>query len=148
MALGIPVPGHWAELLERVVGRRVAEDWALRGRLVDADEARAAGALQAVVRAGEGSAAGPGVAAAPPWRRDRDACVAWCVARAAEALRHPDAGRAATKTVLRGDFAARWRDGCAEAAAAGWDLLCVPETRDTLGATLARLSGGTRRAKL
>ncbi|OSX71409.1 hypothetical protein BU14_0537s0016 [Porphyra umbilicalis] len=107
VALGLPVPPRWADLTARLLGGGVAERVLGAGRRLSAADAAAVGLVDAVV-ASPADLTGAAVAAA------------------AAVLRHPDAGRVATKAAFRSAFADAWAAGAAAEAEELWGVLSDP----------------------
>ena len=124
VALGIPVPAYWAQLMVRTIGQRPAERILGFGVMVEPQEAKALGMVDAVV--------------------SRDSLDATASATMAQLLKAPDPGRRATKASLRSEFAQAWADYCTKEVPGSWRLLTAPATIEALGAVLARLGKGKR----
>ena len=88
VALGIPVPGYWAQLMARIVGDGLAEQICLEGTMMDA---------ASCVRHGLAHVAVPAALV-----------VDEAVRRVLEILKHPDHGRQTTKELMRGEFSRAW----------------------------------------
>lgn len=114
VALGIPVPRMWGRLLARVVGQAASERLCLSASLVKPARALELGLVDAIVSGDAAALRAAGIAAA---RR---------LVRAG-----PDAGRAATKTNARGDFAREWTAFAPVEAVGAWAML---ESESTVGA--------------
>lgn len=132
VALGIPVPKFWAELLGRTAGAAAAERLVLSGRMVSSREAAALGLADGVA---ETDAQADVEALAVRWVE--------------EAVRLPPAARAATKQSGRAEFCARWRAYYREEEPRyGWAAISRPEAVAAIRGVLARLSssgGGGKR---
>lgn len=155
VALGIPVPTVWGRLLARVVGWAPAEALLRGGVLLPAAAAASAGMVDELV-AVPVTSSGAGNQAAASTAATR-AVIAAAIRRARAQLRLADGGRVATKTALRGEFAAEWAAGAPADAARVWALLRMPQVVTTLGKVLASLArrkrdtsgeGGRGRARL
>ena len=124
VALGIPVPRYWAELMARVVGRPAAERLLLSGRMLSPPEAAAAGLVDELVPTG-------------------DELLPAARAALARMLAVHAGARSATKAHLRGTFGDAWLRYAREeeAAPSGYALIEDPGTVAVVGAAIARLSG-------
>ncbi|GLC38055.1 hypothetical protein PLESTB_000441900 [Pleodorina starrii] len=118
--LGIPVPKFWGLLMGRVIGPKVAEDILLSGRMLQAEEAKRLGLVDAVVPA--------------------EKLMESAVAIARRACKQPQAARAASKLLLREDFIKAWEAFYPTEAEYGWGFLSSASTIAVLGAAMQRLS--------
>jgi len=127
VALGIPVPGYWARLMARVVGEGPASTLCLGGamvpslRCVELGLADVAVPCSLVVSEAEG--------------------------RVRRLLRMPDQGRAATKELMRGEFARAWIAQAGREAEYGWGQLEAPAAVASLKAVFDRLGAGKKRER-
>ncbi|OSX70206.1 hypothetical protein BU14_0855s0002 [Porphyra umbilicalis] len=131
VALGIPVPAMWARLLARVVGWAPAEALLRGGVMLPAAAAAKTGLVDELVEPGA-PAGGRGAG---------EAVVTAALRRARRQLRLADPGRVATKSALRGGFAAEWAVDAPADASRVWGLLTQPAVVATLGRVLAQLAG-------
>lgn len=122
VALGIPVPAYWAQLMQRTVGQRTAEKLLPFGLLVSAEEALRYGLVDQLVPAGE---------------LDQAAETA-----ISQLLKVADAPRHATKLHLRDAFSRQWQDFAPKEAEQAWGLLSHPKTVQALDGVLQKLSKG------
>jgi 3,2-trans-enoyl-CoA isomerase len=129
VALGIPVPKYWCAILISIVGTVTGESMLFGAKLINSNEALAAGFLHSVL----------------PDTVGQQGLVA-----AAEALTSqmqktgPQIARAATKLNIRGDFIARWKAYLPEESKLGWAGLSSSATVKALGQVLERLSGAKK----
>lgn len=124
VALGIPVPGFWARLLGRVVGKGPAHDMCINGAMLPAAKCVDLGLAHVSVPC--------------------HAVASEAESRVRRALELPDAGRVATKELIRGAFARAWRDFAEEEARYGWGQLCKPAAIASLDKVFARLKKGSQ----
>lgn len=129
VALGIGVPPYWAETMCALVGRGVAEKLLIGAKMTPAQEALRIGLVDEVVA-------------------DAEALMPAVEKLCAKMLKFPDAGRVATKHVLRNKLSVAWEAYADEEARKGWEMLSQPSTVASLSAVLARLSGAGKKAKL
>jgi 3,2-trans-enoyl-CoA isomerase len=124
VAIGIPVPKFWAQLMGRVVGAAAGERLVLSGRMVNATEALQLGLVDAL---SEGRAQADVLALAQAWVE--------------ASVKLPPEARAATKQSGRAEFCAQWRRYYTEEEPAyGWRAISHPAAVKTLKAVLERLS--------
>lgn len=124
VALGIPVPAYWAQLMERTVGQRAAERLLSFGLMASADEALRYGLVDQLVPNAQLDAAAE--AAIVPL------------------LKVSDVARHATKSHLRDAFSRQWQDFAPKEAEQAWGLLSHPKTVQSLDAVMQRLSKGKK----
>ena len=121
-ALGIPVPEYWMRVMARTIGRRRTEALLQKGQLLDAARAAQCGLVDELVD-------------------DSAALLAAAEREAAERLTVPEAGRAASKRLMREQLSQQWEAQWREEADSSWKLLSEEKTVKQLGRVLERLSG-------
>ncbi len=124
VALGIPVPAYWAQLMLRTVGQRIAEKLLPYGLLATADEALRYGLVDQL---------------SPAAQLDKTAEDVM-----GQMLKAPDGARHATKSHLRKSFSDEWQDFAPKEAEQAWGMLNHPKTIASLEGVLARLSKGKK----
>jgi 3,2-trans-enoyl-CoA isomerase len=127
VALGIPVPTFWAELMVSVVGKREGELMLQKGLLYRSADLLRVSMVDEVLESG-------------------DEVLPAAVAEAQRWLQNPDSGRIETKLVLRSDLATRWAAGTDKEAESVWDSTSKPSTIASLQKVIERLSGGGKKA--
>lgn len=120
VAIGIPVPAYWAQLMQRTIGQRAAERLLPYGIMLQAEEALNIGLVDRLTPASQLLEAAEGAMQGM--------------------LKVFDAGRQATKRHLREAFAKEWEDYCEGEAAYGWQLISHPKTVQAMESVLQRLS--------
>lgn len=120
VALGIPVPAYWAQLMVRTIGQRPAERLLEFGLMPSAAEALQLGLVDELAKV-----------------EDLLASAENAMAKMLEA---PDPGRQATKLSLREEFSKAWAEFSKPEAEGGWKLLSHPKTIQALEAVIQRLS--------
>ena len=121
-ALSMPVPQYWMLVLSRTVGWRRTEVMLQRGLLLSAQQAVQCGLVDEVVD-------------------DRAALLTAAEREAAERLRVPEAGRLASKRLMREELSQQWEAQWRSEADSSWTLLSSEETVKQIGRVLQRLSG-------
>jgi len=120
VALGIPVPEYWGQLMAKTIGQRATERLLLTGTLPTAEEALRLGLIDETASA--------------------DQLTATAEARMLELLKAPAGARAQTKSQLRSSFAREWEGFCSKEADGAWKMLSSPVVVEALGQVLQRLS--------
>lgn len=131
VALGISVPKYWGMLMQNTVGAGPAEKLLQFAVMVAPDEAKELGLIDEIVH--------------------RHKLQAAAEAAITQLLKVPDAGRAETKRLLRGDFASAWRKYLDSEAEYAWNMLSSKEIVAYLRNVLDRLAGKksqTRQSKM
>ena len=131
VALGISVPGNWVKLMVSIIGQGKSDKLCQYARSVGADDALRIGLVDKVVS-------------------DAGALEAESIRMAQEILKLPDAGRAITKDLLRGELGRAWGNTTAleEEAHKAWGHLTKEETVAALKGVMARLSKPKKEAKM
>ncbi len=124
VAIGIPVPAYWAQLMQRTIGQRSAEKLLPYGLMPKADEALRIGLVDALVPA--------------------EALTRAAEETIAQMLKVFDGGRQATKGHLRRAFAKEWEAYCEGEAVEGWRLISHPQTVQAMEGILQKLSKGKK----
>eukprot|EP00746_Dinoflagellata_sp_MGD_P003314 gnl/MRDRNA2_/MRDRNA2_106438_c0_seq1.p1 gnl/MRDRNA2_/MRDRNA2_106438_c0~~gnl/MRDRNA2_/MRDRNA2_106438_c0_seq1.p1 ORF type:complete len:294 (+),score=70.97 gnl/MRDRNA2_/MRDRNA2_106438_c0_seq1:80-883(+) len=123
VALGIPVPQYWIELMASTIGQRQAELALQTGIMIPSERLLQINMVDVVVK-------------------EPSEVLPRAVQEAGRWLKNQDAGRAATKAVLRGPLAKRWADGTDSEASQVWASISDPKTVAMLKAVQERLGGG------
>lgn len=124
VALGIPVPAYWAQLMVRTIGQRPAEKLLQFGVMSSAEEALKLGLVDTLVPS-----------------QNLQATAEESMLKMLQAL---DLGRQATKLSLRDEFSKTWEEFSKTEAIGGWQLLSHPKTVKALEGVLQRLSKGKK----
>lgn len=124
VALGIPVPDYWAQLMARVIGTGAAAGQLQFARMASASEAKQLRLIDQV-------------SSAPELLPTAEALMA-------AALKLPDYGRHITKARMNNKFAVAWESQAEIEAAEAWAMLETAPMVAAIGGVLARL---TKRAK-
>eukprot|EP00208_Stichococcus_sp_RCC1054_P003301 CAMPEP_0206141370 /NCGR_PEP_ID=MMETSP1473-20131121/12685_1 /ASSEMBLY_ACC=CAM_ASM_001109 /TAXON_ID=1461547 /ORGANISM="Stichococcus sp, Strain RCC1054" /LENGTH=267 /DNA_ID=CAMNT_0053535911 /DNA_START=273 /DNA_END=1076 /DNA_ORIENTATION=+ len=119
VALGIPVPDYWAQLMARTIGVGPADRQLQLARMATAEEAKALGLVDQVTTSEQ----------LLPMARDTMAA----------AMNLPDFGRHVTKERLHGDFARAWEAQAEKEAAEAWGMLASPAITKAIGGVIANL---------
>lgn len=128
VALGISVPKMWAALMARLVGQAPSEKLLQFAAMLKPREALRLGLVDEVV--------------------PKDGLLEAAETAMRNMLQAPDASRAETKRLMRGDFAREWAAYAEAEVDYAWELLVSPGVVAQLGAVLERLSGGKPKSKL
>lgn len=128
VALGIPVPMFWIELMANTIGQRQAELALQTGVMIPSERLLQISMVDVVVK-------------------DASEVLPRALQEAGRWLKNPDAGRAATKDVLRSPLAKRWANGIEDEASMVWASVSDPRTVASLKAVQERLGGGKAAAK-
>ncbi|KAI8820260.1 ClpP/crotonase-like domain-containing protein [Fimicolochytrium jonesii] len=125
VAIGIPVPAKWAQLMATLTGQGEANRLCGFGKMVDAAEAKRIGLVDSLVD-GEGKEV---VADAVRWME--------------KTLRLPDVGRVITKAHFRDRLSREWEDEewLRSEAEGAWEMLASDEVVTVLGGVMQRMSG-------
>lgn len=118
--LGIPVPKYWGNLMARTIGGRAAESLLLTGRMASPQEALRLGLVDKLV--------------------EKEALLTTAEQMMAQLIKVPGEAFAATKKLLRAEYAEAWQAYCKEEWKSAWLMLTSEGTVKMLGATLQRLS--------
>lgn len=124
VALGIPVPAYWAQLMQRTVGQRTAEKLLPYGVLATAEEALKYGMVDQLVPSAQLEATAEAVIT--------------------QMLKLPDGARHATKLHLRETWSHDWQAFAPKEAEEAWGMISHPKTVASLEAVLQRLSKGKK----
>ena len=120
VALGIPVPEYWGQLMVRTIGQRATERLLLSGTLASAEEALRLGLIDATVPA--------------------DQLKGHAEELIQQLISVPMPARQQTKKQLRASFAKDWEGFCHKEAEDAWQMLSSPAVVAALGQVLQRLS--------
>lgn len=126
--IGIPVPKYWIELMVRTIGHRNAEYILQRALQPVSSEALRLGLVDKLVSI--------------------DELIPSAEAELKQWLSLQDAGRINTKNFLRQSISDQWIQFTANEGETAWNRLASESTVKSLGAVMARLSGGKKNAKL
>eukprot|EP00887_Chlorella_sp_A99_P007966 scaffold12.g7966.t1 len=141
VALGISVPKYWGRLMARVIGQGPTEKLLQAGLIAWITRALSVATEFAVMLTPEeAQEVGLVDELVPKYKLQAAAEAAM-----RQMLRSPDHSRAATKRLLRSDFAAAWAAYADGEATTGWQQLSSPQVVEQLGAVLARLSAKKQR---
>ncbi|KAL4526216.1 hypothetical protein Ndes2437B_g07471 [Nannochloris sp. 'desiccata'] len=128
VALGISVPKYWGLLMQRIVGSGPAEKLLQFAVMATPDEAKELKLVDDVV---------------PKLKLQAAAEAAML-----ELLKAPDAGRALTKFLMRGELAEDWKAYLIPESESAWKQLSSPGTVAKLKGVMDRLSGKKATSKL
>jgi len=120
VALGIPVPPFWAQLMQRTVGQRIAEKLLPFGILANPEEALRYGIVDQLVSTAQLDSAAETVMT--------------------QLLKVADSPRHITKGALRDAWSRQWEEIVEKEAETTWSLLSHPKSVASLEAVIARLS--------
>eukprot|EP01026_Neomeris_dumetosa_P041729 TRINITY_DN3462_c0_g5_i1.p2 TRINITY_DN3462_c0_g5~~TRINITY_DN3462_c0_g5_i1.p2 ORF type:complete len:262 (-),score=30.67 TRINITY_DN3462_c0_g5_i1:277-1062(-) len=126
VALGIPVPKYWGEVMGRIIGHGRAEKLLLSAKMCKAKEAVALGLVDEVI--------------------DKDNLKQRALEVVMQFNKLPRSGWYATKKTLKEKLAEEWNASSYDEAKKAWKLLAEPRTVDELGKVIYRLSN--KQAKL
>merc|ERR1719387_98519 len=122
VALGIPVPRYWIDLMVSTIGQRPTELALQTGSLMPTEHLLKLSMVDAAVE-------------------KPDELIPHALEVAKAWLKNPDHGRVATKAVLRQPLAERWSAGAQDEAAQVWATISDPATVAMLKVVMERLAG-------
>jgi len=129
VALGIPVPKFWCDLMTATIGQRSSEKVLLSAAMTPSQQALELGLVDALADS-PGDLVEKALAQLKAW------------------LKFPSKGFMQSKSYLRADFTERWRNGAEWESEEVWKAVSDPACIASLDKVMARLSGGKAKAKL
>lgn len=125
VALGIPVPRVWCELMAKLIGLHPAEEVLLSASMPKGTDLRVLGLVDDLVE-------------------KPTELLPSAVARMKTWLKFPPKGFQETKLMLRGDFAQRWAKGVEAESEEVWNAVSDPRSVASLDMVLKRLHGAPK----
>lgn len=122
VALGIPVPRNWCELMMKITGQHPAEDLLLSASMPQSTDLRQIGLVDDIVEKPE-------------------ELLPMALERLKKWLKFPPQGFSITKRHLRDEFAKRWVGGIKEEAEEVWRAVSDPRSVKALDVVIKRLHG-------
>lgn len=122
VALGIPVPRNWCELMMKITGPHPAEDLLLSASMPQSTDLRQIGLVDDIVEKPE-------------------ELLPMALERLKKWLKFPPQGFSITKRHLRDEFAKRWVGGIKEEAEEVWRAVSDPRSVKALDVVIKRLHG-------
>eukprot|EP00435_Cladocopium_sp_Y103_P010266 s1614_g2.t1 len=122
VALGIPVPRNWCELMMKITGQHPAEDLLLSASMPQSTDLRQIGMVDDIVEKPE-------------------ELLPMALERLKKWLKFPPQGFSITKRHLRDEFAKRWVGGIKEEAEEVWRAVSDPRSVKALDVVIKRLHG-------